>query len=95
MPYSLAPGLDAPTSAAPAPVPSSVCTLTTCDDPAVVVLARADDLDDLGDTLPQVLTARLCATHARDAVDDLLRRACLGLDAPSLALTPITEEARA
>jgi hypothetical protein len=52
----------------------------------------ADDLVDLGDDLPVVLTSRLCCTHARDAVDDLLRHAALGRPTPSLALAPITQE---
>jgi len=95
MPYSkaTASGPVRLTTSAPAvPVPSSVCALAACDDPASVVLATADDLVDLGDDLPVVLTARLCCTHARDAVDDLLRHAALGRPTPSLALSAITPE---
>ena len=89
MPYSL-PLRGGSTTSDPISVPSSVCALAVCDDPAVVVLARADDLVEAPEGfLPSVLTSRLCATHARDAVDDLLRRACLGQDAPSLAITAL------
>jgi hypothetical protein len=69
------------------PLEVTVCTRSTCDDPASVVLAVVDDV--LDQEAPEVLTSRLCCTHARDAVDDLLRRAALGLDAPSLALSVI------
>jgi len=98
MPYSESPSpalVGLATSPDPASVPSSssVCTRRDCDDPASVVLAVADDLVDLGDDLPVVLTSRLCCTHARDAVDDLLRHAALGRPTPSLALSAIDQEA--
>lgn len=73
MPYSSTPDL---------PGPSTVCSRSSCDDPAVVVLARSD-------TPAEVLTARLCATHARDAVDELLRRIAFAQAAPALAIAPI------
>jgi hypothetical protein len=68
---------------------STVCTVSVCDDPAVVVLARADDLVETPGYLPEVLTSRLCASCARRAVDRLIRHAVLGRPAPSLALTAI------
>lgn len=79
MPYS-----DAASSEAS---PSSVCARSSCDDPAVVAVAHVELI------LGGVLTSRLCASCARLAVDDLLRRAVLRQATPSLALSPIDQEA--